>query len=371
MSMEICLGARVALEARLPRAMAHTAIRADTPDTLIRLGGDGPPHTNSWQHSGVAPSLDDRLAVPSLRSHFAARVAISLLLLLLLVAIAIAPAAAQTTYLADWGSPDTVGARLASTNLAPPLATGPALSRMTEAQALPLLLTAARLKLPATPDVGRTAAQSVDLVFGAGRGTRLLTLLTRYGYNAAGGVREGRGFTIVELDSLLAAFADLPSSFIASLNARNRALAFEGKFEHSAAANQNLSDNRIVIAFSARTGIHLGDHWAKASPQFQRLAMLHELAHDFIRTNGGKIGWRAYWENAVAYEDARASRLGLASSRVSTYAKSALEEDFAECVVAYRFAPRILKQLAPQRYQFLRERVFKGQEYLKNLPTAH
>ena len=68
MSMEICLGARVALEATFPRAMAHTAIRADTPDTLIRLGGDGPPHTNSWQGT-VRPTWQVSRAVTLTGTH--------------------------------------------------------------------------------------------------------------------------------------------------------------------------------------------------------------------------------------------------------------------------------------------------------------
>ena len=52
------------------------------------------------------------------------------------------------------------------------------------------------------------------------------------------------------------------------------------------------------------------------------------------------------------------------SSFVSAYAKQDIFEDFAESFAAFRFNPKSLKAHSLEKFNFIKERVFKGQDYL-------
>jgi hypothetical protein len=51
-------------------------------------------------------------------------------------------------------------------------------------------------------------------------------------------------------------------------------------------------------------------------------------------------------------------------SFVSRYAQTNPLEDIAESITAYRFNPEKLKEISPQRYNYIKEKVFLGVEYL-------
>ena len=53
-------------------------------------------------------------------------------------------------------------------------------------------------------------------------------------------------------------------------------------------------------------------------------------------------------------------------SFISGYAKTNPLEDIAESITAYRFNPKKLKELSPERYEYLKEKVFMGVEYLSD-----
>jgi hypothetical protein len=49
---------------------------------------------------------------------------------------------------------------------------------------------------------------------------------------------------------------------------------------------------------------------------------------------------------------------------VSNYAKTKVEEDFAETYAVYMLDPEALNEISPEKYEFMREHVFDGKEYL-------
>ncbi len=53
-------------------------------------------------------------------------------------------------------------------------------------------------------------------------------------------------------------------------------------------------------------------------------------------------------------------------SFISGYAKTNPLEDIAESITAYRFNPKKLKELSPKRYEYLKNKVFMGIEYLSD-----
>jgi len=50
---------------------------------------------------------------------------------------------------------------------------------------------------------------------------------------------------------------------------------------------------------------------------------------------------------------------------VSKYGETNPAEDFAETMTAYRYNPELLKEVSPEKYSFIKEKVFNGAEFIK------
>jgi len=201
---------------------------------------------------------------------------------------------------------------------------------------------------------------AADAVFGAGVGTRLLRLHVDHGFNGSHLGRDGaRAWTADELDAILAAAADAP------LGARGaeRLLLRDDRLDRyrTVLAISDPAETLIAINGAGDVGLRFGPAWAAMPPAQRRAAALHELAHELARTRGKAEGWTKGWSEAALADAFLARRAGLPTSRVSRYAMTNLAEDFAESVVAYRYAPELLRHRAPNRLRFLRETVFRDQ----------
>ncbi len=281
----------------------------------------------------------------------------------------------------SWGYPFTVEAQLASApaSIIPPvLQDAPLPSRA----AVPVRLLGATVS--ATPQEARairTLADTVrkprkdvsalcetvdclaDLIAGPNRGAKMLRLIADYGYNPIKGTPEGPAFSPEQLDALLDTFAGLPAPFLEALGDRHRTVAVEDDLSRFADTVHHLGPVTALVAISGpgSIGIRLGPIWRASSPQAQRLAVLHELAHDYSRRIGTRCRWRIKWAEAVFRDDMRALSLRLPAGRISRYAATNPDEDFAESVVAYRYAPATLAAVAPNRFVFIRDEVFRPQ----------
>jgi hypothetical protein len=100
--------------------------------------------------------------------------------------------------------------------------------------------------------------------------------------------------------------------------------------------------------------------WTRLGDVERRVVLVHELAHEFTRTQGR--GWRTAWQEAIQ-ADAEAAANSNLPSVPSAYANRGLDEDFAESVAAYRYIAPLLKRRAPHRYALLKAWMFKGAEY--------
>ena len=204
-----------------------------------------------------------------------------------------------------------------------------------------------------------TPVCAADAVFGAGIGARLIRLYVVYGFNGSHLGRPGvKPWSVGELDSILGALADAPLDTPREerlLLRDDRLDRFRGTLAIAAPAGTDL----VAINGAGDIGLRFGATWAAMTPAQQRAAALHELAHELARTRGRAEGWSAMWSEAALADAFLARRAGLQTSRVSRYAMTSLAEDFAESVVAYRYAPQLLKQRAPNRLRILREIVFR------------
>ena len=191
---------------------------------------------------------------------------------------------------------------------------------------------------------------------------RMLLLAVGYGYMASDlGARADQRWTARELDVVLAALADLPDSWFASDTGTYRVLLHR-QTEAAARVGALASNGGFLVALAGEgyPGILIADGWDRIGARERRVVMVHELAHELVRTAPAR--WHRDWRRAMK-ADRAAGRKARAANSVSVYADTDPGEDFAESVAAYRYLPALLKRRAPARYAFLKDRVFDGVDY--------
>jgi hypothetical protein len=103
--------------------------------------------------------------------------------------------------------------------------------------------------------------------------------------------------------------------------------------------------------------------------------LIHELGHrasGFGLTDYKNWDFSAEWLTASSWRRTGPGKYERdpTSPGVSHYGKTNPAEDFAESILLYRLNPTKLKTLSPSRYLFIRNKIFKGVEYIDNLCGA-
>lgn len=212
----------------------------------------------------------------------------------------------------------------------------------------------------------RVAADCHDVVcasraiFGDEAGPRLLLIAAAYRFNASNlGELTSQSWSVEDLDRMIAAFDDMPKGFFPLMGGEYRALVHRDNESWWTPAPMQAFEV-VARAGDRERGIMIEDGWARASETERRVVLIHELAHEFTRTQSR--GWRTTWQQAVE-ADADAATGPNQPTVASAYAERNLDEDFAESVAAYRYIAPLLKRRAPHRYALLKDWVFKGAEY--------
>lgn len=211
-----------------------------------------------------------------------------------------------------------------------------------------------------------TVACAADEVFGSGIGLRLLYLLVRYQFNASYfGSPGATPWTAAELDVVIAALHDFPPALLPFQPGLYRPLLRDGRVERFVGLASGPRTSLVAIsAPDGKVGIRVGSLWEERYRPFRRVAIFHELAHDFMRSQQLLFDARSTWQNAICAD----TRLGTSEATphrsVSRYATTSLDEDFAESATAYRYMPVLLKRRAPHRYRLLQFWMFDGLDYM-------
>ena len=135
----------------------------------------------------------------------------------------------------------------------------------------------------------------------------------------------------------------------------------------------NVDDSRSAVAWMKKSTLTINPlEWNKFVADMRTSIIFHELSHllgyklsridDSLAWQNIDGGWKAssYRRGGSIYAGRPLNSLAL----VSDYAATNPAEDFAESLSSYRIKPHVLKSLSPKRYNFIKDIIFLGKEYL-------
>ncbi len=103
--------------------------------------------------------------------------------------------------------------------------------------------------------------------------------------------------------------------------------------------------------------------WSRLGKRNQKeYIIFHELSHIIDEKHGGLSNSKE-WISFSRWGLKRGKlewKAGKKNNLISDYASVAPSEDFAESLYAYRYIPDKLKLVSPKKYNFIKEKVFKG-----------
>ena len=185
----------------------------------------------------------------------------------------------------------------------------------------------------------------------------------RYGYNGSvhqSNLKNSSAWTASELDQVLMALSYYPEKAL-PIDTNSSFVHFKRGYSLKIYGDDS---DRVI----ANSSVEVFDPWDKLSNASKQSALVHEIGHRMA----GKMdadesptwlelsGWTKKTNpknKNVKWKSSKPSAL------ISDYGRTNPDEDFAECVVAYRFNPAKLQKASPEKYQFLKSTVFDGLEY--------
>lgn len=188
----------------------------------------------------------------------------------------------------------------------------------------------------------RNVVCALEKNYGAGMGLRMLYIYAKFGLPTSPFLHRVnsnyQNWKSDELDDILIGLESLPPN---KLPLKDRyILRFLDGYTYK---SYNLEPGQVVLA-NAR--MEFFDHWVRRTRLERIKSVIHELGHVLGEDLDESEAWTA-----------------LPKSRVSGYAQTNPAEDFAESFTAYRVAPRKLKKISPERYEFIKTKVFSGLEF--------
>ncbi len=201
---------------------------------------------------------------------------------------------------------------------------------------------------------------AVKEIFGKEVGTQLLFMQRKYGMNGSHLARtNSSSWKKSELDVILLSLTDFPEGVLPF--EENRPLV-----HFSRGYMRGPGQERVI----ANASIEIFDLWNDQSPEEKRYTLNHELGHALAGVTGidDSQKWMKLsgWETTtkvVGGKKEKVLKLNKPSEIISKYGLTNNWEDFAESVSAYRYNPKKLKKISPEKYALIKEVIFDNVEY--------
>ncbi len=198
---------------------------------------------------------------------------------------------------------------------------------------------------------------AVEKIWGQ-QGPKILFLLREYSLNSSElAFEKSVRFSDDELEDLLVATQSLPKAF------KKLGTAHQPMVHLQHGVQSKLPGNVSVVADDT---VSFYDEWSTFDPSMRRYTAFHEFAHN-IATRLNDMDSGPDWLKVAGWKKTGVDKFISTPShcKISNYGDSNAFEDFAETVSAYRFNPAFLENLCPEKYAFVKDKVFNGLEFTK------
>ena len=199
---------------------------------------------------------------------------------------------------------------------------------------------------------------ALDKIWGEEFGSKLLYILMRHHFNASElAYANSDRFTPKELDDVIMGLEDLPNSFKPLGQSTFRSFQRLAHFKRGAVSpfdDSKTYANSVVMLF---------DMWSKQKSEERQYTVFHELSHN-ISFSLGKLDESSEWLALSSWVKVGDNwKKAKSACMASRYGSVNPDEDWAESVSAYRYNSVNFKNRCPEKYNYLKEVVFKGIEY--------
>lgn len=187
-------------------------------------------------------------------------------------------------------------------------------------------------------------------MFGEKRAKEMLYLKQKFGLNTSPLTKTPmQEFSEAELTNIKKAVMDYPPHLL--------------PLDENQQCTRLHKDYTLGLGTLANATITFANDWNKYPAAIQQSTVLHELGHNFgsAKNLDENKDWLALSGWVQKDEEWSSSK----DNFVSDYAASNPYEDFAETVVAFRYDPAKLKAISPEKYKFMKDKLFGGVEYLR------
>ncbi len=143
----------------------------------------------------------------------------------------------------------------------------------------------------------------------------------------------------------------------------------------STSASYHIEEQRQGVASMKGSKLYINpNRWMLFDSDMRTSIIYHELSH-LLGHRVADVDSSKTWENIDGGWKVRSTRRDgsiyegsplISDNLVSNYAMTNPAEDFSESVSSYRIKPEVLKSTSPKRYNFIKEVVFLGQEFIDN-----
>lgn len=196
---------------------------------------------------------------------------------------------------------------------------------------------------------------AMQSLYGNELGIQMLYMRAKFGFNSSHlAMGEGDMWPSSDMGTVLAMLEDMPDSIL-PIN--------EGmRFLHMPTDGRN---GEVMVAESL---IHVYSPWHNLPVNEKTTSLAHELGHVF---GEGKTDTPEWLNLSGWIKDANGRWImGRPETAVLDHAKTNPIEDFAETFFMYRYNGAALKRRQPEKYQYMKDYVFKSAEYISTESCA-
>lgn len=196
---------------------------------------------------------------------------------------------------------------------------------------------------------------AMEKIWGKETAIKMMYIKLKYNFNTSElAFQDSERFRRDELDDVLMALEDLPPH-LSKLGARNQRLTrFTKGYTLARYEDHSPIANAVIMLF---------DPWVKQKKEKRQYTIFHELAHNVshkLKDMDESTEWLGLTGWIQKGDDWQEDKN---NCYPSGYAATNPWEDYAESLSAYRYNGARFKQLCPEKYNFIKSKVFNNIEY--------